>query len=141
MAEQAAADRSADAIDDGDEDSSELVLQYNTVRAYISAINELWEHQAAQKLYCAPRPYRVAIKVNSPPLSTGIYTLIYYYRCLRKASLAASTAAAAKNTSNAPLMILYIGSTRRTVASRPDDRLLSYHFPSRLYAGSRRLRS
>ena len=54
MAEQAAAD--ADAIDDGDGDASDLVLQYNTVRSYISAINELWEHQTAQKLHCAPRP-------------------------------------------------------------------------------------
>jgi hypothetical protein len=67
IAEQAAAGRSAaaDAIDDGDEDASDLVLQYNTVRSYISAINELWEHQTAHKLHSAPRPYRVAIKVGN----------------------------------------------------------------------------
>jgi hypothetical protein len=41
IAEQAAADRPADVIDDGDEDASDLVLQYNTVRSYISAIIEL----------------------------------------------------------------------------------------------------
>jgi hypothetical protein len=69
IAEQAAVDRSAsasaDAINDGDEDASDLVLQYNTVRSYISAINELWEHQTAHKLHSAPRPYRVAIKVGN----------------------------------------------------------------------------
>jgi len=90
IAEQAAAGRSADAdadadaISDGDEDASDLVLQYNTVRGYISAINELWEHQTAHKLHSAPRPYRVAIKVGNLffPLYVrpGIYTLIYYYR-------------------------------------------------------------
>jgi hypothetical protein len=66
MAEQAAAEGSAGAIDNGDEDTSDLVLQYNTVRSYISAINELWEHQTAQKLHSAPRPHRVAIKVSLP---------------------------------------------------------------------------
>ena len=77
IAEQAAADRSAaadadaDAINDGDEDASDLVLQYNTVRGYISAINELWEHQTAHKLHSAPRPYRVAIKVDN--LSFPLY--------------------------------------------------------------------
>ena len=88
IAEQAAAGRSAaadaDAINDGDEDASDLVLQYNTVRSYISAINELWEHQTAHKLHSAPRPYRVAIKVGNLffPLyvRARIYTLIYYYR-------------------------------------------------------------
>jgi hypothetical protein len=87
IAEQAAAGRSADAdadaISDGDEDASDLVLQYNTVRGYISAINELWEHQTAHKLHSAPRPYRVAIKVSNLffPLyvRAGIYILIYYY--------------------------------------------------------------
>ena len=73
MAEQAAADADADAIDDGDGDASDLVLQYNTVRSYISAINELWEHQTAQKLHCAPRPYRVAIKVRSALLKTQVF--------------------------------------------------------------------
>jgi hypothetical protein len=77
IAEQAAADRSAaadadaGATDDGDEDASDLVLQYNTVRGYISAINELWEHQTAHKLHSAPKPYRVAIKVGN--LSFPLY--------------------------------------------------------------------
>ena len=82
MAEQAAADRSADAdtIDDGDEEASDLVLQYNTVRSYISAINELWEHQTAQKLHSAPRPYRVAIKVGN--LSFLLYVRDLYTNLL-----------------------------------------------------------
>jgi hypothetical protein len=73
IAEQAAADRSADAdaINDGDEDPSDLILQYNTVRSYISAINKLWEHQTAQKLHSAPRPYRVAIKVDNLSFPPG----------------------------------------------------------------------
>jgi hypothetical protein len=29
---------------DDDEDQSELVLMYNTVRGYVSAVNELWAH-------------------------------------------------------------------------------------------------
>jgi hypothetical protein len=47
----------------------------------------------------------VVIKVNSSSLSTGIYILIYCYRRLRRASLAASTAAVAKNTSTAASII------------------------------------
>jgi hypothetical protein len=49
IAEQATADRSADvdadAINDEDKNASDLMLQYNTIRSYISAINKLWEHQ------------------------------------------------------------------------------------------------
>ena len=41
----------------------ELKLMYNSVRGYVSAINELWGHQVTNKLHNAPRPNNVAIKV------------------------------------------------------------------------------
>lgn len=62
LTEQAAADG------ESEDDDAGIVLMYNTVRGYISAINELWAHQVAQKLHNAPRPQNVAIKVH--PLST-----------------------------------------------------------------------
>jgi predicted lipid-binding transport protein (Tim44 family) len=81
IAEQAAAGRStaadADAISDRDKDVSDLILQYNTVRSYISAINKLWEHQTAHKLHSAPRPYRVAIKGRSSLLPSLRYGDLY----------------------------------------------------------------
>jgi hypothetical protein len=39
-----------------DEACSELVLMYNTVRSYCSAINELWAHQTSLGLHNAARP-------------------------------------------------------------------------------------
>ena len=62
LAEQAAADS------DPEDDEEGLFLMYNTVRGYISAINELWSHQVAQKLHNAPRPQNVAIKVCLYPV-------------------------------------------------------------------------
>jgi hypothetical protein len=47
---------------DDDDDCSELVLMYNTVRSYVSAINDLWSHQTSRGLHNAPQPQRVAIK-------------------------------------------------------------------------------
>jgi hypothetical protein len=57
----------ADAVDDGAEESeveegSDVVLMYNTVRGYVSAIKELWSHQTSRGLHNAPQPHRIAIK-------------------------------------------------------------------------------
>jgi Centromere DNA-binding protein complex CBF3 subunit, domain 2 len=51
-------------LEEGDDDEacSELVLMYNTVRGYCSAINELWAHQTSQGYHSAERPQRVAMK-------------------------------------------------------------------------------
>jgi hypothetical protein len=45
-------------LEEGDDDEacSDLVLMYNTVRGYCSAINELWAHQTSLGLYSAARP-------------------------------------------------------------------------------------
>ncbi|EED13539.1 hypothetical protein TSTA_097950 [Talaromyces stipitatus ATCC 10500] len=43
---------------DDDEACSELVLMYNTVRSYCSAINKLWAHQTLLGLHNAARPQR-----------------------------------------------------------------------------------
>lgn len=45
-----------------DDEQSELVLMYNTVRGYVSAIKELWAYQTSQGLHDAPEPKRVALK-------------------------------------------------------------------------------
>jgi hypothetical protein len=47
--------------DDDDEAGSSLMLIYNSVRGYCSAINKLWAHQTSRGLYTAPRPQRVAL--------------------------------------------------------------------------------
>jgi hypothetical protein len=47
--------------DDGDDESSDLVLMYNTVRGYVSAVNELWKVQTSKGLYNAPMPVNVAL--------------------------------------------------------------------------------
>jgi hypothetical protein len=44
-----------------DEFYSDLVLMYNTVRGYCSAINELWAHQTSRGLHSADRLQRVAL--------------------------------------------------------------------------------
>jgi hypothetical protein len=50
-------------LEEGDDDEacSDLVLMYNTVRGYCSAINELWAHQTSLGLHSAARPQRVAL--------------------------------------------------------------------------------
>ena len=45
-----------------EEHSSELTLKYNTIRGYISAINELWAHQTSSLMHSAPHPQGVALK-------------------------------------------------------------------------------
>jgi hypothetical protein len=47
---------------DDDEEQSELVLMYNSVRGYVSAVNELWSHQVSRGLHSSPKPDRVAMK-------------------------------------------------------------------------------
>lgn len=54
-----------------DEECSELVLMYNTVRGYVSAVNELWAHQTSRGLHNAPQPQRVAMKALKTSISRG----------------------------------------------------------------------
>jgi hypothetical protein len=56
---------------DDDEHQSELVLMYNTVRGYVSAINELWSIQTALKQHSAPPPHRVAVKALESSIVRG----------------------------------------------------------------------
>jgi hypothetical protein len=61
-------------IDDGNEDDescSDLVLMYNTVRGYCSAINELWAHQVSRGLHSASRPQRVAMTALKTSIARG----------------------------------------------------------------------
>lgn len=53
-----------DIIFEGDDDNVQppIVLMYNSVRGYVSAIHELWSHQISQGLHNAPEPHQVAIK-------------------------------------------------------------------------------
>ncbi|KAF7125749.1 hypothetical protein CNMCM5793_002042 [Aspergillus hiratsukae] len=57
--------------DDDDEACSELVLMYNTVRSYCSAINELWAHQTSSGLHNAARPQRVAMTALKTSIARG----------------------------------------------------------------------
>jgi len=54
-----------------DESCSDLVLMYNTVRGYCSAINELWAHQTSLGLYSADRPQRVALTALKTSIVRG----------------------------------------------------------------------
>lgn len=47
--------------DNGGEEGSNLVLMYNTVRGYVSAVNELWKVQTSSGLHNAPMPVNVAL--------------------------------------------------------------------------------
>ena len=59
-------------FDDGDDDDcSELLLMYNSVRSYVSAVNELWAHQTSKGLHNAPQPQRVAIKALKTSIVRG----------------------------------------------------------------------
>lgn len=48
----------------GDDDDLQppIILIYNTVRGYVSAIHGLLAHQVSRGLHQAPEPHRVAIK-------------------------------------------------------------------------------
>lgn len=50
-----------DVGDEADEEESNLLLMYNTVRGYVSAINELWKIQVSQGLHNAAMPVNVAL--------------------------------------------------------------------------------
>src|SRR5438045_6543403 len=54
-----------------DELQSDLVLMYNSMRSYVSAIMELWAHQTSRKLHNAPAPHRVALKALETSIARG----------------------------------------------------------------------
>lgn len=54
-----------------DDECSDVVLMYNTIRGYVSAINELWSFQTSQGLHNAPQPHRVAIKALETSIIRG----------------------------------------------------------------------
>ena len=56
---------------DDDEECSDLVLMYNTVRGYCSAVNELWAHQTSLGLHSAARPQRVALTALKTSIARG----------------------------------------------------------------------
>jgi hypothetical protein len=56
---------------DDDEDCSEVVLMYNTVRGYVSAIKELWAYQTSKRLHNAPQLTRVALKALENSIVRG----------------------------------------------------------------------
>ena len=49
-------------VSEVEEHCSELTLKYNSIRGYVSAINELWAHQVSTLMHNAPRPQGVALK-------------------------------------------------------------------------------
>lgn len=62
---------SGDDDDDDDDTGSSLMLMYNTVRGYCSAINELWAQQTSRGLHTAPRPQRVALAALKTSVARG----------------------------------------------------------------------
>ncbi|RYP11923.1 hypothetical protein DL767_011215 [Monosporascus sp. MG133] len=68
-----AAETNSHLIVEGEDDieQSELVLMYNTVRGYVSAIKELWAYQTSQGLHNAPQPKRVALKALETSIIRG----------------------------------------------------------------------
>ncbi len=58
-------------IGDDDDEQSDLVLMYNTVRGYVSAINELWAHQVSRRLHNSPKPVQVAMKALKSSIARG----------------------------------------------------------------------
>jgi len=61
------------AYSSNDEDiaGSDICIQYNTVRGYVSAINELWQTQTSQGLNSAPRPQGIAMKALKESIIRG----------------------------------------------------------------------
>jgi hypothetical protein len=51
----------SDSDGNGGEEGSDLFLMYNTVRGYVSAVNELWRVQTSKGLHNAPMPVMVAL--------------------------------------------------------------------------------
>jgi len=61
-----------EAPDSGEEEpKSELLLMYNSVRGYVSAIMELWSHQVSEKLHSSPSPHNVAVKALKTLVARG----------------------------------------------------------------------
>jgi len=54
-----------------DDEQSDLVLIYNTVRGYVSAVKELWSYQTSQGLHNAPQPKRIALKALKTSIVRG----------------------------------------------------------------------
>jgi Centromere DNA-binding protein complex CBF3 subunit, domain 2 len=54
-----------------DDEQSDLVLMYNSVRGYVSAIKELWSYQTSQGLHNAPPPKRIALKALETSIIRG----------------------------------------------------------------------
>jgi hypothetical protein len=42
---------------------------YNTVRGYVSAVNELWTHETSRGLHNSPKPERAAMKALKTPIA------------------------------------------------------------------------
>ena len=53
----------------GAETPSELYLQYNTIRGYVSAVLELYNRQVSARVNCAPCPTGVALKALKSSVS------------------------------------------------------------------------
>ena len=60
-------------IIEGEDDDvqPECVLNYNSVRGYVSAIHDLWAHQVASGFHNAPEPHRVAVKALETSIVRG----------------------------------------------------------------------
>jgi hypothetical protein len=48
-----------------------LLLTYNSVHGYVSAIMELWSHQVSEKLHSSPLPHNVAVKSLKTSIARG----------------------------------------------------------------------
>jgi hypothetical protein len=48
-----------------------LLLTYNSVHGFISAIMELWSHQVSEKLHSSPLPHNVAVKALKTSIARG----------------------------------------------------------------------
>ncbi|HEY6410421.1 MAG TPA: hypothetical protein VIY29_23460 [Ktedonobacteraceae bacterium] len=60
--------------DDDDDEQPDIVLLYNSVHGYVSAITELWAHQTSRGLHNALQPHRVAIKALKTAIARGEHT-------------------------------------------------------------------
>jgi hypothetical protein len=55
---------------DGKEEPK-LLLMYNSVHSYVSAIMELWSHQVSKKLHSSLLPHNVAVKALKSSVAQG----------------------------------------------------------------------
>jgi hypothetical protein len=54
-----------------EEPKLELLLIYNSVRGYVSAIMEFWTYQVSEKLHSSPSPHNVAVKALKTSIARG----------------------------------------------------------------------